>query len=481
MEWPLPSVVKHTLYAKLWLTTQKLHGSGNVRLHVSTGVSATIFSAEESFYALADASDAASLKYIGNNDNTNSLVSGSRQQQQHTRGGSDGAAAGSTFTGYLKNFLPVGGGGGAGDTNSASSADKLAALASMDDAALDALLTDKSVRKVYPPAPKCVACSNGWIVSAMECESSIVPSLAMLNDTSGISSVHHVTSSGSQSQSQSSGILRLVSRWNIRQQGDFATHAAANPKHNRGTSRLEETLVPLPTPVVVMDSSDGGPPGSSSIEGVFMDPTGHHVLISAKNGELYHLHSSGRIVRRVKGFGPLYQKQPAGASRRTNLQRNEVVTCVAWDQERGTEGSTKRILLGTSQGRVYEHNITMTVGGGGSAAGGAGDHSDGAGAGAGAGAGTLANMDHYATGGETKSTLDVNVKANVNPNLKQPGSSSAAAGTSKSVTAVGPVLVMDMTTLQHLHQGGDANSANNGRSGITTVSGLHFERLPGGR
>jgi Pep3/Vps18/deep orange family len=42
------------------------------------------------------------------------------------------------------------------------------------------------------------------------------------------------------------------------------------------------------------------------------------------------------------------------------LSYGTYVTSVAWDRERGTEGSTKRILLGTSAGEIYEYSLTSS-------------------------------------------------------------------------------------------------------------------------
>jgi hypothetical protein len=40
---------------------------------------------------------------------------------------------------------------------------------------------------------------------------------------------------------------------------------------------------------------------------------------------------------------------------------NTYITAVAWDKERGTEGSTKIILLGTSNGEIYEYGLTSSM------------------------------------------------------------------------------------------------------------------------
>jgi len=114
-------------------------------------------------------------------------------------------------------------------------------------------------------------------------------------------------------------LLRLVSRWNVR----------------RGSSASSDPWIALP--------GAGG-----DIVHVFVDPTGCHTLLSANNGEAYYLHSSSRVVQKLAGFGP---NDTAG------LTRGSYVTAVAWDKEKGTEGSTKSILLGTNLGELYEYTL----------------------------------------------------------------------------------------------------------------------------
>lgn len=114
-------------------------------------------------------------------------------------------------------------------------------------------------------------------------------------------------------------LLRLISRWNVR----------------RGSSASSDPWIALP--------GAGG-----DIVHVFVDPTGCHTLLSANNGEAYYLHSSSRVVQKLAGFGP---NDTAG------LTRGSYVTAVAWDKEKGTEGSTKSILLGTNLGELFEYTL----------------------------------------------------------------------------------------------------------------------------
>jgi hypothetical protein len=115
--------------------------------------------------------------------------------------------------------------------------------------------------------------------------------------------------------------------------------------------------------------------GDGRIQHVFCDPTGCHTLISAKNGEAYYHHSSdSKTIQKLAGFGrnadgnwpshltgvPATSVAPSpvkDVSIQTGLTKGSYVTCVAWDRERGTEGSTKKILLGTSAGEVYEYAL----------------------------------------------------------------------------------------------------------------------------
>jgi hypothetical protein len=90
------------------------------------------------------------------------------------------------------------------------------------------------------------------------------------------------------------------------------------------------------------------PGAGGDIVHVFVDPTACHTLLSANNGEAYYLHSSSRVVQKLSGFGP---------NDTTGLARGSHVTAVAWDKEKGTEGSSKSILLGTNLGELYEYTL----------------------------------------------------------------------------------------------------------------------------
>lgn len=183
--------------------------------------------------------------------------------------------------------------------------------------------TSGGSRPVRPPRPQCVATANGWIVAALECPSP-------------------------------SGVLRLVSRWNVR----------------RGNSA--DQWMALPPPI-----GENG-----RIRHVFVDPTGCHTIVSAHNGEAYYMHSSLRLPNKLSGFGPSADgssstsltgiaatsipdktggNKSAADATKSNVQQGlttgSFITAIAWDRERGTEGSTKKILLGTSIGEIYEYSL----------------------------------------------------------------------------------------------------------------------------
>jgi Pep3/Vps18/deep orange family len=185
-------------------------------------------------------------------------------------------------------------------------------------------------------APRCVAAANGWIVAAAECPYH--------------NSSHHN--------------LRVVSRWNVR----------------RSNVAAGMDWVALPPPVDV-DSTNAGSSSNSNttkIVHVFVDPTGCHTFLSAANGEAYYIHSSQpKQPYKLAGFGrnadgswpntltgipagaiKSAKPQPVPLQAQKGLSANSHVTAIAWDKDRGTEGSTKSILLGTSAGEIYEYCLT---------------------------------------------------------------------------------------------------------------------------
>ena len=72
------------------------------------------------------------------------------------------------------------------------------------------------------------------------------------------------------------------------------------------------------------------------ISKVFIDFTGHHVLIVMKSGDNYYLHSRSQRPKKIP----------------SKLQGT--IQCVAFDKLSSTESSTKSFLVGTSLGMIYE-------------------------------------------------------------------------------------------------------------------------------
>jgi len=260
-------------------------------------------------------------------------------------------------------------------------------------------------RQVLPPRPKCVASANGWIVAVVECSPPPPSSSSSLhhNNSQHQQQQQHRNTPNSSDTNNTSLIppLRLISRWNVRR----------NTTHTEGNH-----LIPLPPPVrpntSTTTNNNNNDPNFGQIIHTFVDPTGCHVLLSAKNGEAYYLHSTSKQVRKLNGFGPNSDGSYSGFSPgvamkdassgggatttttttsgggnstdvQTGLTPGSYVTAVGWDRDRGTEGSTKRIILGTSIGELYEYalvspNASSKASGGGGGGGGGGNASSSA-------------------------------------------------------------------------------------------------------
>lgn len=223
----------------------------------------------------------------------------------------------------------------------------------MPDEIEDVDLNSSATRLVAPPQTHCVAAANGWIVAVVECGPP--PNAAMIPDgsTAFSSSGVAIPGPGTTAQQQSKvGLaalippLRLVSRWNVR----------------RGTTLGSDgnQLVPLPPPVrsgatedAIVDvtgSGNGNDPNFGRIMHAFVDPTGSHIFLSARNGEAYYLHSTSKVATKLVGFGPgvdgSYSGSRAGAtlaeatgggggeavSVQTGLTPGSRVTAVGWDR-----------------------------------------------------------------------------------------------------------------------------------------------------
>jgi len=75
-----------------------------------------------------------------------------------------------------------------------------------------------------------------------------------------------------------------------------------------------------------------------SVQHLFLDPTGHHLIICLQNGDNYYLHSRSTRPKKL-----------------SRLQGN--VESVAFDRQSGTETVTKSFLVGTSTGFIYEMSL----------------------------------------------------------------------------------------------------------------------------
>jgi vacuolar protein sorting-associated protein 18 len=72
-----------------------------------------------------------------------------------------------------------------------------------------------------------------------------------------------------------------------------------------------------------------------SIDKIYIDPSGYHLLIGLKNGDLYYLHGRANKPKKL-----------------SKLQGN--IESVAFDANQTSESITKPFLLGTSHGVIYE-------------------------------------------------------------------------------------------------------------------------------
>jgi hypothetical protein len=78
-----------------------------------------------------------------------------------------------------------------------------------------------------------------------------------------------------------------------------------------------------------------------SIEHIFIDPTGNHVIISLKNLDNYYLNIRAQRPKKISKLAGL-------------------VECIAFDRQHATETSTKTFLVGTSNGMIYEMSLDNT-------------------------------------------------------------------------------------------------------------------------
>ena len=109
-----------------------------------------------------------------------------------------------------------------------------------------------------------------------------------------------------------------------------------------GTREPEGVALPVTPP-------RGGEAGF--IYKLFLDPTGNHLVISTTAAEHFYLHARASKPRKLTKWQGL------------------VVEAIAFDKALGSEASTRSILLGTDQGRLYETVLEWNPGGAGSGSG----------------------------------------------------------------------------------------------------------------
>jgi len=318
VEWPLPNSLSLTNYLKL-VKASKVAGQqlGITTSHPSTegsqagastvGVSGTASSAGDNASDVGGSSNVGDSNYYG-------------------------------LSGFMSRVL-----------NTSGASEKSTEHLASDDLLHDLSVSERAAgdgRPLYPPRPGCVASANGWIVAVLEC-----PPPTTLTNTNTAGSTKSSGGGTSSASTIPTTLLRLVSRWNVRRGG------------------MADQWLALPPPVR----------GDGKILHVFVDPTASHTLISAANGEAYYIHSSQQkqsiklagFGYGVDGFSPPSKEltgipASAVAHRRDEASQAAIqsgvtlgtyVTAVAWDKERGTEGSTKKILLGTSGGEIYEYSL----------------------------------------------------------------------------------------------------------------------------
>ena len=337
-----------------------------------------------------------------------------QQQQQHR--------ASSTLTGGGGSSVTGTGGGGGGYTGLTGLMGRVlganAGAQSEQPSSGDADIVNEieeydinlsTTRMVYPPQPKCVSAANGWIIAVVEC--SPPP-----QSTAAAAAAAAATTSTMQQQQQSMSKLdltalipplRLVSRWNVRRGTTTATTATASESLVVLPPPIRPTIAP--PPIGAHGGREDGiiDPNFGQIKHVFVDPTGCHAILSSKNGEAYYIHSSMKVVTKLNGFGPsciaattttttATDNSSSASSNNANtagsscyggyrpggtvnealsgvvngmpsnsvqvgLTPGSYVTAVGWDRDYGTEGSTKRILLGTSMGELYEYMLSATT------------------------------------------------------------------------------------------------------------------------
>jgi hypothetical protein len=283
--------------------------------------------------------------------------------------------------------------------------------------------SSSSFVSIRSPRPKCVAAANGWIVAVVDIpvqlpNTSSSNSSGSNNNTSTVPppplrllNRWNVRRGTSSSTNAATNFNTATSHNNN------ATSNSTTSSHHHAMMD-QWMVVPAPLPQLRLSSSPTPVQRHyqrnqvdsfyGRIVHVFVDPTGSHTLLSSSNGELYYAHYSSmihpsvltssssqsqqaqqanlpKVATKLKGFGLDPQQIPSycnisGVSASSTAFRSKsmnstntstvqqiqlgltphsYITAVAWDKERGTEGSTKIILFGTNIGEIYEYGLTI--------------------------------------------------------------------------------------------------------------------------
>jgi vacuolar protein sorting-associated protein 18 len=86
---------------------------------------------------------------------------------------------------------------------------------------------------------------------------------------------------------------------------------------------------------------DLGVKNDDNIDNIVLDPSGHHIIISMKNGDNYHLHSRSNKPKKLSKL-------------------SGTIESAAFDVIHSSELNTKSFLVGTSTGAIYELALDNT-------------------------------------------------------------------------------------------------------------------------
>eukprot|EP00158_Paraphelidium_tribonemae_P004321 Partr_v1_DN26687_c3_g1_i2_m69496 putative Vacuolar Protein len=129
-----------------------------------------------------------------------------------------------------------------------------------------------------------------------------------------------------------------ISKVQFEFKGSLVAMAVCNNILLMAMSHLRLLRIDLLRPQVIEDI-EISKKSEDIVEDLFLDPTGHHSLVTMKNGEVYYHYYTWKKAKPLSKL------------------RNIYITCVSWSNtvlERFKGGSSGPILLGTRSGRIYE-------------------------------------------------------------------------------------------------------------------------------